>query len=389
MPERAQPGSRLRVLRLYFHLDIGGIESRLVDLLPRLDREKFDVRLLCTRRHGRLALKMEQRGIPVQLQRLPGKFPLSWSAGRLARRLRRDDVDIVHAHGERLAHLATLAARKAATPVVIANFHNVQLFQRRGELSRERRQAALRDAVIHVSEQAQRDYVERVGAQSHGGVVIYNGVDIAFFAQRQSVEELSGLARELGIEGRHPVLLNVARLHRDKAHEILLEAFRHVRERFPAAVLLLLGGGRRRRAIEGMVRDLGLHDGVLMSDVRTEMRGIYQLADVNVLASNREGFSNVVLEAMAAGVPQVLTDVGGNREAVGDSGAALLAPPRDPQRLATALLRVLENPGEAEAMRRAAAERVQRFSVERQVEQTERLYLDLARRKGLVRGAGA
>lgn len=388
MPEPAQPGRRLRVVRLYFHLDIGGIEARLVDLLPRLDRERFDVRLLCTRRRGRLAPKMEQRGIPVQLQRLPGRVPLSWSAGRLARLLRRDDVDIVHAHGERLVHLATLAARKAATPIVIANFHNVQLFQRRGELARERRQAGLRDAVIHVSEQAQRDYVERVGLDSHG-IVIYNGVDIPFFSQRRSAEELLGLARELGIEGRRPVLLNVARLHRDKAHEILLEAFRRVRERFPAAALLLLGGGRRRRAIEEMVRDLGLHDGVRLSDVRTEMRGVYQLADVNVLASNREGFSNVVLEAMAAGVPQVLTDVGGNREAVGDSGAALLAPPRDPLRLATALLRVLESPGEAPAMCRAAAQRVQRFSVERQVEQTERLYLDLARRKGLIEGAGA
>ena len=64
--------------------------------------------------------------------------------------------------GEALAQAATVAARRAGTPVVVANFHNVQLFQRKGQIARERAQQLQRDAVIHVSEQAHRDYLERL-----------------------------------------------------------------------------------------------------------------------------------------------------------------------------------------------------------------------------------
>jgi glycosyltransferase involved in cell wall biosynthesis len=91
-----------------------------------------------------------------------------------------------------------------------------------------------------------------------------------------------------------------------------------------------------------------------------------------------------VLEAMAAGTPQVLTDVGGNREAAGDAQAALLVPPHEPRALAQALLRVLDDRGVARALREGALARVRRFTIEEQVRRTEELYLELARRRGLL-----
>jgi glycosyltransferase involved in cell wall biosynthesis len=127
------------------------------------------------------------------------------------------------------------------------------------------------------------------------------------------------------------------------------------------------------------VRPLGL---------RRDVRDLYHLADVSVLSSAREGFSNVVLEALAAGVPQVLTDVGGNREAVGESDAALLVAPAAPAALAAALLRVVGAPELRQRMRKAARERAALFSVDEQVARTESLYVDLARRKGLAPAGG-
>ena len=117
---------------------------------------------------------------------------------------------------------------------------------------------------------------------------------------------------------------------------------------------------------------------------RRDVSDLYHLADVGVLPSAKEGFSNVVLETMAAGLPQVLTDVGGNGEAVGESGSALIVPSGDAAAFADAVLRVLEEPQQARAMGKAAAERAARFSVAEQVRRTEELYLELAARKGLI-----
>ena len=107
------------------------------------------------------------------------------------------------------------------------------------------------------------------------------------------------------------------------------------------------------------------------------------MVDVHVLQSDHEAFSNVVLEAMAAGTPQVLTEVGGNREAVGNSGAARFVPARDTAALGDALLDLLGDPAGTSRMRDAARRRAREFSVAEQVRRTEELYLRLARRKGL------
>ncbi len=385
-PREATPAARrLRVVRVYYHLEVGGIESRLLDLLPRLAGDRFEVRMICTRRAGRLAPELEARGVPVTVCRFRSRLPLFLAALPLARELRRIAPDVVHAHGEVPAHAATVAARRAGVPIVIANFHSVQLFSKNaGRIRRERRQAPLRDAVIHVSESAREDYDRRVGPGRARGVVLYNGVDVARFAAPLSGPRRSELARELGIEGACPVLLKAARFHRAKAHEDLLAAFVAVRRRHPRAVLVLAGDGRRRDEVEAAVARLDLAGSVRLIGLRADLRDVYQLATLHAVSSTREGFSNVVLEAMAAGLPQVLTDVGGNREAIGDSGAALLVPPGQPPRLAEALLAVLDDPGRARAMGAAARRRVERFSIDEQVRRTERLYVELARDKGLL-----
>ena len=122
--ERARSADRrLRVAHVYAHLDVGGIERSLADVLPRLDPARYDVRMICSRRRGRLADDLEAVGIPVQVRRCPSRLPVSWSARRLAHALRAHRVDLVHAHAEHAAHCATEAARLAGVPLVVATFH--------------------------------------------------------------------------------------------------------------------------------------------------------------------------------------------------------------------------------------------------------------------------
>jgi glycosyltransferase involved in cell wall biosynthesis len=376
--------SRLRVVRVYLHLDVGGIETRLVDLLPRLDRERFDVRFVCIRRPGALAPVLEQRGIPVHHSHYRSRLPFFLSERLLARFLRRLRPDIVHCHGTVPMLVGTAAAHRAAVPVILGNCHNVGVFSRPAEIERERRLSALRDTTIHVSHRVQEDYLEKVDPDKRDSVIIYNGVDVERFGAPPDQESQRRLSETLDLHGRSPILIHVARLHRQKAHENLLQAFTRVRARHSDALLLLVGDGRRRSDIEAKIRSLDLGGSVRMLGSRKDVSDLYHLAHVAVLPSLKEGFSNVVLEAMAAGIPQVLTDVGGNREAVGESGAALIVPPGDPATFADAILSIVEDPERGRAMGEAAAQRATRFSVSEQVHQTEELYLRLARGKGLV-----
>jgi glycosyltransferase involved in cell wall biosynthesis len=376
--------SRLRVVRVYLHLDVGGIETRLVDLLPRFDRDRFEVQLVCIRRRGALAPVLEAQGIPVGHCHYRTRLPFGVSVRALARYLKRLRPDIVQTHGTLSMLVGTAAAHRAAVPIILGNCHNVGVFSRPWEVRKERRLSAFRDATIHVSESVRDDYLESVRPENPESAIIYNGVDVDAFSAPPGKEALQALAGSLGIDGKSPVLINVSRLHRNKAHEDLLQAFARVLARHEDAVLLLAGDGDRRGNIEVLARELGIGTSVRVLGSREDVKDLYHLAHLGVLSSIKEGFSNVVLEAMAAGLPQVLTDVGGNREAIGESSCGLLVPARDPEALAGAILEVVDDPPTAQAMRTAAAERVKKFAVEEQVRRTESLYLELARRKGLL-----
>lgn len=375
---------RLRLVRIYLHLDVGGIETRLVDLLPRLDRSRFDVQFVCIRRPGVLAPLMEERGVPVHHSHYRSKLPFFLSARILARFLRRLRPAIVHCHGTVPMLVGTAAAHRAGVPVILGNCHNVDVFSRQADIRRERRLSSLRDTTIHVSRSVFDDYLDKVRPQKRDGIILYNGVDVQHFSKAPDPVVRAGLVQELGLEGRHPILIHVARLHRQKSHDVLLDAFVRIRARYQGALLLLVGEGRWRSAVEENIRRLALGDSVRLLGSRRDVRELYHLVDVGVLPSSKEGFSNVVLEAMAAGLPQVLTDVGGNSEAVGESGSAFIVPPGDAAAFAAAISRVLEDPQHASTMGKAATERAKRFSVAEQVFQTESLYLDLAAKKGLI-----
>lgn len=370
-------GRRLRVAHVYAHLEIGGIERSIVELLSRLDRSRYEVRMICSRRRGRMAVDLEAAGVPVEVTRCTSRLPVSWSARRIARTLRRHGVDIVHAHAEQASHYATAAARLVDVPIVVATFHTGPGFGPRA-LERERRQWPARSANVYVGEVVRRDHLAQVRPEGGRSLIIHNGVDLARFGAIPSADRLEALRRELSLNGAAYVLLNVARLQRIKAPRDLLRAFAEVRALVPGAVLVMAGGGRRLGEVEAAVRELGLADAVRLVGVRTDVHDLYHLADLHVLASRDEGFSLVVLEAMAAGRPQVLTGVGGNPEAIGDSVAARLVPPGRPELLGAAIAELLKDEKARRTMGRAARERAARFRIDEQVVRTERLYDELA-----------
>jgi len=197
--------------------------------------------------------------------------------------------------------------------------------------------------------------------------VIPNGVDLEFFRP----------PKEAG-PGNPPKLLSVARLVPDKDHDTLVRAFSLITKSYPQAELWLVGDGPRQEAVQRLAAEVAPPGQVRFFPGQLDLRPFFRQADVFVLSSVYEAMPNVVLEAMAAGLPVVATQVGGLSELVTPGKTGWLTPPQDPVALAAALGRLL---GDAETRHRfgqAGRRRVaQDFSLEVMVRRHEGLFEEL------------
>jgi glycosyltransferase involved in cell wall biosynthesis len=183
------------------------------------------------------------------------------------------------------------------------------------------------------------------------------------------------------------VIGSIGRLAEKKGQRDLLEAAARVFEHTPTARLCLVGDGPLRASVEARASELGIRDRV--DFLGTMPDGVRKLADfdVFVLPSHMEGMSNGLLEAHAAGLPVVATDVGGNAEVTRDGETGLVVPPRDPLALGDAILRMMKDPGRARARAAAGRERIlAEFTVQRMVSRLEQLYTGLLDAKERPRG---
>ena len=164
----------------------------------------------------------------------------------------------------------------------------------------------------------------------------------------------------------------------------MLRAFARVRERYPQTALLLVGKGSLQQETEALVESLGLEGHARFLGVRNDVSAVMGAADGYVMSSAWEGMPMVLLEAAAAGLPIVATRVGGNQEVVQDGESGFLVPPRQPENLAEAMIRLMQFP---ELQRRSMGDRARahvraNYGLDRVVERWEELYREALARNG-------
>jgi len=319
---------------------LGGQEIRTLSEARWTMERGWRVILACPR-EGRLYERARAAG--VEAVAIPMRA--AWSARavwRLARLIKRERVDLVHTHSSVDAWVGGLAARAARVPVV--RTRHVSIAIRRGW---NPVYAWLADRVI-TSGEAIRRMVIGAGVAAHRVVAIPAGVDLAEFRFRSRSE---ALAKSLGVSP--PVIGSVAMFRSSKGHAHLLEAFAGIRARHPRATLLLVGDGMRRTWVEGLARDAGLEPAVVFTGFRPDVPALLGVMDCFVLASTRtEGVPQSLLQAFAAGVPVVASDVGGVGEVVIDGATGLLVPAESATAICRGIDAVLTDP--AAALGRAA-----------------------------------
>jgi len=288
-------------------------------------------------------------------------------------------VDVVHAHRAHAHSLALIAAALTGRPFVVSRRVSFRPKDNAGSRLKYRSRAVSR--VVAVS-QAVRDVLVRYGVPSERVVVVYSGSDPSVY--RAGLDG-SRVRREFGIPDDAPLVGKVANFYRRwKGHDTFLAAAARVRAASPGARFLLAGHLTDGESMRGMVDAAGLAGSVALAGYRPDVPEVLAALSVSVNCPKAgEGLSGAVRESLAAGVPVVATDVGGNRELVLDGRTGLLVPPDDPDALAAAILRLLGDRAFAAGLAAAGARFVrERLTEDRMVEETERVYRDVLRERG-------
>jgi glycosyltransferase involved in cell wall biosynthesis len=361
------PDSALRIVQVVENLELGGLESMAVDLAMAQRQAGHHVTVYCLHAAGPLAERLEAAGIPVAaFDKARGlSLRVVWA---MARRMRGDRGGVVHGHNPGVHHYAALAARLAGVPVCINTRHSV--LNSRGLPYQERYFRWARPLTAHVVFDC--DYV-RQGLQrnlrypAQKCSVILNGIPLAGF-----------LARPASPGSRMPRIRfgALGRLVPAKAHSILIDAFARVCRSAPAAELSIFGYGPLETELRAQIARLGLEGRITLEGRTGDSPGALQGLDVFVLSSVSEGLPLAILEAMAAGLAIVSTNVGGVPEVVAKE-SGWLCPPGDVEALAAAMQQAVECRDlreRGEASRRLAAAS---FGIEHMARRYQELYLRL------------
>jgi glycosyltransferase involved in cell wall biosynthesis len=360
-------GAAIEILFVCSDLEVGGTERQLAAIASALVQLGWRVGVYSMAGRGPLQAELERGRVTVILPPLnrPSKrislvmriFALVLAAAHLTFTLLKRRPAIVHFMLPEAYLVGAPLAILTRMPVKIMSRRSLNIYQK-NTLVRiiERRLHRSMNAILGNS-------LSVIGQLKGEGVpsgrlgLIYNGIDPDAF-----VDSNARLSRRtsFGLEPNTFVMCIVANLIPYKGHRDLIDALGQVTKKMPASWHLLLAG--RDDGIGTQLREqaerLGISKNISFLGLRSDIPALLAASDVGILCSHQEGFANAILEGMAAGLPMIVTNVGGNPEAVIDGVTGLVVPSSDPKRLAEAIVQLAENPAKRIAFGSAGRQRV-------------------------------
>jgi glycosyltransferase involved in cell wall biosynthesis len=373
---------RIEILYLidYFHRT-GGTENHLARLIAGLPADAFGCSVVAFDMGSNSLLDgLRAQGVPivhlpVGREYVPHAAIQAW---RLAKLIRRNRYDIVQTFHQKADTYGALIAWLSGAKHLISSKRDTGQLRKPLHLFLNRRLKSLFDAFIVVAEAVRVAVIANDHLPASRITTIYNGVDISRFTMPTSEQRRDARAR-LGFAANDFVVGMVASFRPEKNHDVFFTGLLHATPRIPSLKVLAVGAGPlltqfRERIARG---ELGART-LFARDVADVLPYLWSM-DVGCLTpGSNEGFSNAVLEQMAVGLPMIVTDVGGNAEAVVDGENGRVIPRLDPGALAQALVDLHGVPALVGAMGRASRKRVEeKFSLDRMCAQHAQLYFSL------------
>ncbi|MCL4499024.1 MAG: glycosyltransferase [Chloroflexi bacterium] len=357
-----------KVMLVFGGGDEGGGPAYLKSLLKNLDKSRFEVVYVSL---GRDHLAEELRDDVKATDILEGwKAYLFTSGVGVRQALNKYHPDVVFTHGLR-ANLAGRAAGWSRKVPVVTTVHSAiardyaNAFKQHIAPKIDDLSLPLTDRFIAVSNAIRNDLIRR-GVAPGKISIVYNGVDIP-----DERPLLSEVRAQLGLSTEHFVVGTVARLEPNKGIKFLVCAAKELREQLSDLRVVIVGAGRDKLDLEREAERLGISDIVTFTGFREDARRLMTSFDIFALPSLMEGFALVVIEAMAAGIPVVASQVGGVPEIIDNGRNGLLVDASDPRSLSQAILKLYHFPElRRSIMREAYEDFYGRFTTERFVAET-------------------
>jgi len=370
----------IKVLYILPWLKTGGSETYVLNLAKSMDPKEFEVLVWCRGEWGPIGDELGKLGVKVMEGPMspyrPGQLLAFW------RYIRRERVDIVHSLNYR-PNPTDAIVTKLALKKFVSSRRNMRHWEGGQKLHLgERIRNRFTDKVVANSSAVSRLTTRLENVPLRKIVVIYNGVPFDELEQWSAMERGIQLRTQLNIDRKSFVVVNVANLRHVKGQMYLLKAFQESLPKLPPnSHLIICGEGEEQGNLETYINTNDLQNSVHIIH-STDKYGVMAAADVFVLPSLGEGFSNAIIEAMSMGLPIIATSVGGNAEAVVDGLNGIIVPPANAEKLSDAILRTAMNNVRRKDMGAKSRERAKAdFTLDRMASAHEHLYSSLVRGK--------
>ena len=367
----------LNVLLITPHFKIGGTESQVFNIATRMDRSRFVPYVISVGEDCGQAADYLKNGVEARSFRLIDFF-------KIASFIKAGRIDIVHSfyYGD-FAGWELIAARLAGVRVFLTSRRNIGYWRKPRHYFFDIFRNRFTDLVIANSEAVKEKAVADEKMASDKIAVVYNGIDCSMYEKFADPDERRKVRKELNAGDSDKIIGMIGTVKKVKGYEFFLCAANKILEKNKMVRFVIAGRGSDTEYFKKMVERYKLDDRILLLGESKDVKKILASMDIFMYSSLSEGLPNVILEAMALGKPIVSTDVGGIKEVLRDGQTALLVPSHDPDALAKAAEKLLQDAAMAGRIGTAAREEVRRnFGIDKCVRQYEVLYEKIYQAKG-------
>ncbi len=370
-----------KILHLITHLAVGGAQDNTLLTVEKHDRTRFDVHL-ASHPNGKWSDRAKKAA--EHFHSLPNLVhpihPLKdvLCLFNLVKLFRREKFDIVHTHSTKAGILGRWAARIARVPIIVHTIHGfafhdfMPAWKRQLYINLERTAKPCTDFFITVSELNRKEAVALNLIEFYNSQTVYSGIN---FSKLDRLSAPYQTRQKLEIPEGWQVIVMVGRLDKQKAPNILIDAFNQVIKKCPKTLLLLVGDGELRENLQEQVLKLGISQNVKFLGSREDVPEILKIADIFALSSLWEGLGRAMTEAMLVGKPVIVPNIYGIPEIVHHNETGLLFDVGDIEKLALHLVYLLQNPQERERLGKKAQQLTRKlFDADLMVTQIEEIY---------------
>lgn len=373
---------KYKILYVIDNLEFGGGERGFLQIMNGLNKENFAIHVASHPggEFGKKISEMRVSFLPVNMLKRYNLLTIL----KLISIISKKGIHIVHSQGARADFFARVAVRATHRPYLVSTIqmpvegYNVSVLRKRFYLFFDRFFERYVDHFIVVSDSLKRTIAKDHQVDLNKISKVYNGIELDVYKPDVLGHSSKEIKENIGIKSGDFVLGAVGRLIWQKGFEDLICSLPQIVKMHPEVKLLIVGDGPLRKSLQELAKGLNVNDSIFFTGFRNDLKEILSSIDLLIIPSLLEGFPMITLEAMAMEKPIIATNIDGITEQITNEKDGILVPPKEPNEIAKAIMKLFLNQEGARRMASAARKKVEhQFSVKKMIAETEKVYLSI------------